>query len=190
MTALAQSTTPVQLEACESTRPVGESLIQSIGGVANYALANSGQLGDVVYSMLNQTQFQAQRDSSWVLAEGQNIATSDLGVLLGITYAPDLRGVYIRGASNGSVVDPNAPQTPTSQLGVGVYVADQVVAHTHTTVAVGSGTLGFSSTANNGIADSHSTITSSAYPASGGAETAPKTVYMNGFIKINNTNAS
>lgn len=60
------------------------------------------QIGDVKFSMLNETQFQSLHGPTWVRAQGQSIAGSDLAVEFGITALDDPRGRTIVGTGQGS----------------------------------------------------------------------------------------
>ena len=64
------------------------------------AITNVGQascLGCVEQSILTEAQFQNVNGPNWVLCDGRSIVGSQLAKLTGISNAPDLRGVFLRG---------------------------------------------------------------------------------------------
>ncbi len=72
---------------------------------------NEGKLGDVVYSMLGEKEFQDRHGKGWVLMDGQHeVADKSAIALLQLQadankgnkyYVPDARGVFIRGMNLG-----------------------------------------------------------------------------------------
>lgn len=61
----------------------------------------TGSLGDIVYSRLTEPQFQAQRDTTWVLYDGRDITGSALAALTGFNTLEDHRGSSPRVGNNG-----------------------------------------------------------------------------------------
>jgi hypothetical protein len=194
MSDIPSSSVAIQAEGVQSTRPVSESAMFAIGGAVNYAILNTGKIGDIVSLMLTESAFQSLRDTTWILCDGRSILGSDLANLAGTNYAPDMRGVYPRGCDNGRGLDPHGSQNP------GTYVADQFASHSHAVndpqhahsisglyQSGGSGTIEASGGFNPPAANWHTdaAATGITLGASGGTETAPKTVYVNFFIKIN-----
>lgn len=146
-------------------------------------------IGDIRASILDESAFQAQNGSEWILADGRPIGGSDLAALTGSGVAPDLRGVFLRGKDNGKGL--------TSDVATGTYSADTFASHSHG----GSSTATESTITITGptwcyTLDSASpstpknvnkvTFGSSSVSSAGSSETKPKNVTVNYFIKINN----
>lgn len=68
---------------------------------------NTGKVGDIKHSLLNEAAFQAVHGSGWVLMDGRNIAGSDFETITGMSAIPDARGQFLRGFDNGRGIDPN-----------------------------------------------------------------------------------
>lgn len=135
-------------------------------------------IGSVIHSMLTEAQFQAEAGLGWVLADGRNVSTSRYKDITGNTTIPDMRGAFLRAKNNGST------RNPDGDLALGAYTADKLASHSHTF------TIGGSSSASNGgygraITDSAFSSNSANTGASGGNETAPKSITVNIFIRIN-----
>jgi hypothetical protein len=173
MSAIAPSTTPVQLESLNTGNPVSESALIAMGGTVNYALANAGQVGDIVSSGLDTATFQALRNTTWILCNGQSALGTQWEALTGLSTVPQLCGAFPRGKNNGTGLDPNG------ELLIGTYVSDQVAAHVHSYQEPAGGSGGGSASGTSGQAPFTST---SSY---GGAETAPKYSVVNFFVKVN-----
>jgi hypothetical protein len=58
-------------------------------------------VGMIAHSMLTVAQFQSLNGTSWVLADGSNVAGSIYATLTGSSTVPDLRGMVLRGKNNG-----------------------------------------------------------------------------------------
>lgn len=173
MTDIAPAKAPIQIESTQVNAPVSESLAQTMGTSINYALINSGQLGDIVTSILDTAQFQSLRDTTWVLCNGQSCAGSAYEALTGYSVVPDARGRYQRMKDNGAGVDPHG------DLPLGDSYADQFASHTHGVKRDPSS--GF---AGSRLLNGDGTATVNVF-ATGGSETNPKTIIFNFFIKIN-----
>lgn len=164
-------------------------------------------VGMLVYSMLTEAQFQGLNGTSWILADGRSIAGSSYATVTGNSTAPDLRGEFLRGTDNGRGVD-------TGRV-LGTFQAHEFNSHTHIQnshshnenvradlplqvagtgyrnaqqgVRAGRDEQGFGTT--HGTADSINTNSIAASTPtnqnSGGAETRPRNVSANCFIKIN-----
>lgn len=204
----------IQVEGAEYRAPVSESLIQSIGGSTNWLLDKVYQLlesanpiGTVIASTLTESQFQAIMTNGWVLCAGQSIVGSDLFNLTGQTTAIDLRGRYIRMKDHGAGI------TPDGDLAIGATISDQFGQHNHGyaqnphshlynsasifATAANAGRLatrtGFVATVSNDydFVDVTQATTSDnagiSFSVSGGAETRPKSLILNYFIRVNKT---
>jgi hypothetical protein len=178
MPAIPNSSTPIQQGGAQSTLPVSESLMFAIGGGVNYCLTNSGQVGDIVMSMLGLSAFQGLRDSTWVLLDGTSCVGTEFATLTGLTNLPDWRGTYPRACDNERGLDPNGSQVP------GAYIADVVGPHAHGTNAITGANIGVGSgSAQDGIQSG--TFATATINNTGGTETAPKTTYANFYTKVN-----
>ena len=139
--------------------------------------AESLPVGTVVASMLEKDQFEKAAGKSWVLAAGQEVKDSKYAKLTGKTTVPDLRGMFLRGANQ----DRNdAMQNPEAKA-LGDYQEDSFKAHFHGGITVPSGNDGGRSGRQDALYGKNSDHTGEA----GGAETRPRNVTVNYFIKIN-----
>jgi hypothetical protein len=140
-------------------------------------LNSQGKVGDTISSFLTELQFQNERDGTWILADGRSITGSDLATLTGWTNAPDLRGVFLRGKDNGAGVNPDG------DLALGTYTDDKFESHSHVQSNINNTNQPGSTSATSGTRYSATGNYSTA--STGGNETAPKSVTVNHFIKIN-----
>lgn len=182
----------VTQESVQFNNPVSESALAAIGGAVNGLLSVLLPVGSIVDSMLTEAQFQTQIGSTnWVLADGGSCSGSEYESVTGNSTVPDLRAVVLRGKDNGRGLNPNG------DLALGTYTADQYASHAHSLTdpghnhsiqaytTAGNGAVGqaFPGTGTNlGTGTSTTGITMA---NSGGSETAPKTVTINYFIRIN-----
>jgi hypothetical protein len=178
MPAVASSFIPVNEEAIQFNRPVSESSLSAIAGLANGLLSIALPIGSIVDSTLTEVQFQAQIGNpspvTWVLADGRDITGTSLQLLTGQLNAPDLRGIFTRGKNNGRA---DGNQNPDGDLAIGTYTADKFLSHTHSYREPGGGGV-------SGEPGSQGLIGATTGGA-GGNETAPKTITVNKFIRIN-----
>ena len=153
-----------------------------------HAATGGGVVGDIVASMLTPSEFTAIRGPDWVLADGGSYSSSRYAQITGNTTVPDLRGVFLRG-ENGSRADSKG--NPDGDTAPGTYQADQFKQHHHNVspgasgVVVAGGTPGAifpapPGTSGTAVIDPHG-LTGDA----GGAETRPRNVTVNYYIKIN-----
>lgn len=151
MSNIPSSSQPVQIEGTRFRGPGSESLIQQIGALANYCLDSVtnlfarmviaekqySQVGDIITSMLTQSQVQAVRGVGWILADGRAINGTALATLQAATdnpdpnHAPDLRGYFMRGKDNG------AGHNPDGNITLGTLSAGHNEAHAHGTADPG-----------------------------------------------------
>jgi hypothetical protein len=81
-----------------------------VGNASKVPVVTGHSIGEIKYSMLTLAQFQAEYDTTWVLANGANVAGSNYATVTGNTNIPDLRGRFLRGKNNGRTggsADPN-----------------------------------------------------------------------------------
>lgn len=157
------------------------------------------KVGDVIHSMLTEAQFQAQRDSTWVLMDGRDLSITNPGsayqALTGQSVLPDSRGRFLRGLDTSGTVDPDG-----ASRALGSSQADALQGHFHkqyysdnTGALNGGGSLyrNFVPATNANIAAVRNDHIRQ--PISDGIngtprtakETRPKNVTINIFIKIN-----
>jgi hypothetical protein len=154
-------------------------------------------VGTVVYSMLNAATFSSQQAAgqTWILADGRSIAGLNLSyeTLTSSSAIPNLLGVFVRGKNNGRS---DGNQNPDGDLPLGQFTADRFQSHDH-----GGGNHSHNTSTQNGAApdfggiivripgsgtfDSATSSSGAIINAQGGAETSPKSVTMNPFIRVN-----
>jgi len=121
---------PIQIETIVQSLGVSEGCVSAIGGLANGLLQIFYPVGSIMYSMLTPTQLAAQlynpTPQTWVLADGGDVSGSAYATLTGNNFAPDLRGIFVRG-KNG----PTSNINPDGDLPLGTYTADKFGSHTH-----------------------------------------------------------
>ena len=146
-------------------------------------------IGSVIHSMLSESQFQSQIGSGWVLADGRSATGTIYNTITGASAIPDMRDIFLRGKGNGRGINPDG------DLALGTYAADKYLSHNHggtyldgdgglgdnASNVAGSYSYGFSEGYNTGAASS----VTYGVKANGGNETAPKSVTVNIFIRIN-----
>lgn len=165
----------VQTESVQYRAGVSESSLQAMGSAVNYCLFNTPPIGSVMSSFLTELQFQAETDTTWILADGRSIIGSDFAGLTGLSVAPDLRGMFLRGKNN---TRSDGNQNPDGDLAVGTYQADQVGPHSHN-IPGGSTASGGNPYTIGGSGHDANTATY------GSTETRSKSVTVNHFLKIN-----
>lgn len=174
---------------------ISEGTAKQLAAAINAALlnVNKAAVGEIEYSMLTLTQFQAEKGEGWVLANGAPLPPGSLyASIIGGTNVPDLGGYFFRMKANGSVLDPNAVAN-----NLGGFEANSVHQHLHNGV-ISSAEPGKFPLATNETADQTDggTYGAAAFPVavnlysftidpSGGNESRPRCVTVNVFIKIN-----
>lgn len=159
--------------------------------------ATTTQVGDVVQSMLSEAQFQAERDGTWVLADGRSVSGSKYETITGNANIPDLRGQFLRGKNNGRA---DGQEDTGGERGLGNQAADKYETHTHYTSSSGVAreialyataqaqntptTTSSNILTGTGSSGGITAITSSPITGNSSSETAPKNVTVNFFIKI------
>ena len=145
---------------------------------------SSSSIGSVKQSMLDEATFQSIHGTGWVLMDGRDVTGSDYDTIVfgGIGgNIPDARGQFLRGLDTSGTIDPD---------GAGRVVGDSQVddfkEHDHTMRYVATYDLRAT-----GGTDMYGTNISSFNKDNpetdlrGGAETRPKNLVVNMFIKIN-----
>jgi len=131
-------------------------------------------VGTIIHSMLTTTQFAAEYGTNWILADGSSVTGSKYASVTGNSTVPDMRGAFLRGKG--------ATYNPDGDLAIGTYSGDKTYSHNHSFPAYAPTGGGFSGVAYTTIGDTGATITVS---TSGANETAPKSITVNIFIRIN-----
>jgi len=171
-------------------------------------MATDLPVGSIIYSMLDEATFRKQmgNQEDWILADGRSIAGQNTKYekVTGSTTIPNLSGVFVRGKNNGRA---DGYQNPDGELNLGQMSMDKFKSHDHggTTgddspdhahgfggysygVEYGSDNTGHNlATPPNGFyraTDGASTRHKHAISSNGGNETAPKSVTLNPFIRI------
>jgi hypothetical protein len=131
-------------------------------------------VGTIIHSMLTTAQFATQYGDNWVLADGRSVTGTLYASVTGNSIVPDMRGRFLRGKGSSN---------PDGDLALGTLTSDKIRSHTH--VIPGclnsglSGTPTTSATGQSTRSDDRDTV------ATGGNETAPVSVTVNVFIRIN-----
>lgn len=170
--------------------------------ISRFTQGDKNAVGDVKDSILTEAQFIAENGPGWVLADGRSIVGSLLHQKYGFTTATDIRGQFRRAKNNGRSdgnQDPggeraigNLQDQATAKNGLTATSTDSGHGHTLTVGWGGSGGTLLSNnnqplqtvavqtpSTNNGYANITTTI------GAGDAETRPRNVAVNVFIKIN-----
>ena len=128
-------------------------------------------IGTVQSALLTEAQFQDQFGTVWILADGRTVLGSRYNVLTGHTFAPDLRGVVLRGQDGG------VGRNPDGSTALGTYQLDSLQGHYQGTTEIphhhdttfGALPLLYLAPGSGGLSGG-STVTSAA-PATGNAST-------------------
>jgi hypothetical protein len=134
-------------------------------------------VGTIIHSMLTTTQFATQYGDNWVLADGRSATGTLYASVTGISAIPDLRGGFLR--AKGATLNPDG------DLALGTLSSDKVRSHTHKEqyhFGSGGDSIGVTSGCSNGALYSANTPYTLSY---GGNETAPVSITVNIFIRIN-----
>lgn len=150
---------------------------------------DTGNLGEVRYSVLTPENFQRIYGDAWIPMDGRNIETSDLyrEGLWSAREIPDARGRYLRTFNGGK-----SPSTgnPNGDLAVGQLQEDQLKSHKHQFKYLGTRfsqygranePFAISILQHGPYGDTHDT------ELIGGSETRPRSVIVYTYIKINRT---
>lgn len=130
-------------------------------------------VGTIIHSMLTTTQFAAEYGDNWVLADGRSVTGSKYAAVTSTSTIPDMRGAFLRGKG--------ATYNPDGDLTIGTYTGDKLYTHNHSfpSYEAGGGTPGVVYSSSGG------TLTTITVSTSGANETAPKSITVNIFIRIN-----
>lgn len=182
--------------------PVSESSQDAIGAAVNGLLDILTPVGSIIESMLTEAQFHSQLgiSTTWVLADGRNVAGSLYNSVTGSTTIPDLRGVFRRGKNNGRA---DGNQNPDGDVALGTLQTSANLAHIHAltdpghthsiTSYLSGGTTGGTNqvlrgpinVATAGTATTNSNNVGLSVQSAGISESRPTNVTTNVFIRIN-----
>ncbi len=158
----------------------------------------SGAVGDVKYSILNPTQFDAVNGDCWVPMDGRAMAATDnLRITTGLTNVPDGGGLFLR--SQEFATSPNNDPDRSSGSTIAVVQQDELKSHNHSMDTAGNhwhnlGTRGFAGGNLPGADGSFDDESISSFSAgshthninnTGGTETRPKNLNLWIYIRIN-----
>lgn len=189
MTAIPLTLNPVQQELLQFNFPVGNAGLVSVGAFLNGLLTVVFPIGTFLESILTEVQWNTALGNPanplWILADGRNIAGSALANLSGYPFgnaAPNLCGIMKRGKNNGVITGNN---NPDGDLALGTLTDDKFESHLHTYTTGGPFV-----TVANAIGPGLGTAFASPFPPNptgntGDNQTAPKTMTVNHFIRIN-----
>jgi hypothetical protein len=141
--------------------------------------------------MLTTTQFATQYGDNWVLADGRSVTGTLYASVTGLSTVPDMRGRFLRGKGTSN---------PDGDLTLGAFTSSKTASHDHAQnhqspnnvddvqvpsyrdeVSWGFDTYGIV----NSTTDRRSTSTRLTTDSTGGNETAPVSITVNIFIRIN-----
>jgi hypothetical protein len=123
-------------------------------------------VGTIIHSMLTTTQFTAEYGDNWVLADGRSVTGSKYAAVTSSSTIPDMRGAFLR--AKGSTYNPDG------DLALGTYTADKNKILTGLdAIAAGADTIA--------RIPGNRASPSNLYDN----ETAPRSITVNVFIRIN-----
>jgi hypothetical protein len=189
MSNIPAGTEKIQQEETEFRAAVSENVFKKMGAITNYALLNSQilPLGSIEMSMLNETEFQAQKGDGWVLCDGRDVSTSDFAALTGMGSAPDARGAFLRGKDNGRGLDPNGDPSLNSIQGPEVkpHLHTGVITNPDGLVTDGVTDANFGFAENALIPRNGNDILAWSLASTGIVESRPLNVTVNFYIRVN-----
>jgi len=190
MTDIPSALKTIDEKETRSRASVSEATLTKIGGSIN-ALVKTGPeaIGTIETSILTVVQFQSIRGTSWVRMEGQSIAGSDLASLTGMTTLPDMvsSGRFLRqSASNEADLATTQEDENKSHRHLESTTTRNFISGSHYDRLGGNVAGEFRNMPDSTDGTSTTTIYSGNTVYDGGAETRPKNIRVNYFIKINN----
>lgn len=173
----------------QSAENAQKNLVPDPGTCELESLQGSG-IGDVKFSVLSESDFQAVNGAEWVQLRGQSFASLSYGTYTaekisnymtnGSVYystgnIPDARGRFLRMENRGTTVNPQAG------LKLGQPQEDEFKLHDHGMGGLSIPRFGGPATSWHPSAAAHTATT---FQANGGSETRAKNVTVNIFVKI------
>jgi hypothetical protein len=196
MTDIVAQLTKIQSEETDYRSAISEGTMTRIGAAINWIIENTSQhVGDVQASMLTEAQFQAKRNTTWVLMDGRDVTGSDYATLTGNSTIPDARATVLRMKDNGRALDPSGDPV------LGAYQVDTFGTHRHQVATTQSDDFSSSDALSSSRSIMQQLTDAASYQlralgpfpeptvgrtsASGSSETRAKSTIINYFIKIN-----
>ncbi len=191
----------MQVEESDSKSIRSERYFQKLGANINALLETAVfDIGEVVISILNETQFQSQNGTNWVECDGQSIEPSELSSLTGLAFAPNLMGRFTKQVNLTEIgVDANRSLNTTQSDGNKshnhFFLASSVVGGAPNfitptaNVVVSVGPVQVVTTTMNSstqVPNVESSDTNGQVSTAGIAEFRPSNIAFHYFIKINN----
>ena len=141
--------------------------------------ATNPPIGTVIPSLLTEVHLEQLVGGRWVLADGRDVSGTAYESLTGVSFVPDLRGVFLRGA-NGARMD--GLGNPEGDLVLGDYQADEIASHRH----YGPGVSVIANGPMHGGHGVPSNESNNAYWSgyTGGTETRPRNVTVNYYVRV------
>ena len=141
-------------------------------------------VGTIIHSMLSTAQFATEYGDNWVLADGRSVTCTKYASVTGSSTIPDMRGRFLRG---------KGANNPDGDLALGTYSADKFGSHNHGVLintpssgaycgGVSTVTPAFNTAPTYNATDGYGHAFSQTL---GGNETAPRSITVNIFIRIN-----
>lgn len=166
------------------------TVIKSNRGVASSQDRELYQVGEVKISLLDVDEFRDKYGDVWVLMDGRDVSGTEFMMLTSMSNLPDARGKFLRMANNGALCrqGENNCQFDPENSPLGSYQKDELRSHKHSLAPYFSkGTVAYSG----------NITPMTNYPGTveetnntGGAETRPKNITVNYFIKINSCSST
>ena len=158
-------------------------------GSINLSLADDSHVGDIRYSILSEVDFRKLHGNDWEILRGQAVPNdSALREYWRNGNLPDARGVFLRSANHGRAHNEGNPE---GTLPIGEYRRDEIVMHnhphSHTWESEHSGFAAGGHTAHmqrTRYGNSGAVRTSTDTTCAGGAETRPRNITVNTFVKV------
>lgn len=176
MASVPASTELIQVEEVSYKKAVSEAVMSKMAGSVNgLQQLGSEPVGTVVQSILTVAQFNSIRPASaWVRMEGQSIVGSDLETVSGLSTLPDM------------VTDKRFLRQADADGSIMTIEADENRAHTHGFSGWQSMEFGSTVTGAPWVTNVDA-VRNDGVTYSSGSESRPKNMYVNFFIKINNS---
>ena len=134
-------------------------------------------VGTIIHSMLSTTQFASEYGDNWVLADGRSVTGTRYAAVTGNSTIPDMRSTFLRGKDNSRGLNPDG------DLALGTFTSDKLGSHSHG-LAKNLGAAGSSGIIPS-FTSSGTRSTEDVSSNAGSNETAPKSIIVNIFIRIN-----
>ena len=153
----------------------GYCLAQGSGGTTNIS---SMYLGTVFTSLLTESQMNTI-DSNVFLCDGRSCVGTSYELLTSNSTVPDMRGQFLRGLDPTGIIDPDGAGRT-----LGDSQQDEFESHTHPYTDNSSSNVNHIAGGPSASARNVTTVNRTT-SATGGAETRPKNISINFYLKVN-----